>query len=307
MHSSPLAPICHLQTDSDSESDSRNPEFQERLLEISKDEVETIRSIGYWHDRCYKSVDFGEDLIKEMLFSSVCGVSLSVQSAMTAYRLMIQRVNRVATGFDPFSRLSSRSQSTLLKHNADLVVSLRGAVFFETNKQGMDQIVISLGINDCDFARKLIFDAKQQKINKIHYSSMNALQKIEVSSPAELRYNKLMERVGSTMTFDVNLVKLLSYVLLFLCDFEDSLEDQADVVSCQETMIRMLQRYVFGKYPRKMAVNLFSKVLSCVTDLQELTWIKKQRALATDTNRLVEEKVMPTMANRPKNISHQQE
>lgn len=282
-------------------------------------QVETIKKIGYWHDKCYKSVNFGEDLIKEMLFSSVCGVPLSVQSAMTAYRLMIQRVNRVATGFDPFASLSMRSRSILLRHNADLVVSLRGAVFFETNKQGedfqfqpsftdyiksilgLDQIVISLGINDCDFARKLILDAKQQRINKIQYTSMNALQKIEHSSPSEMRYNKLLERVGTTMTVDVNLIKLLSYVLLFLCDFEEELEDQGDVVQCQETMIRMLQRYIFGKYPRRVAAHLFSKVLHCVTDLQELTWIKKQRQMATDTNHLIEEQVMPTAANKPKN------
>lgn len=130
---------------------------------------------------------------------------------------------------------------------------------------------------------------------------MNALQKIETSSPSEMRYNKLLERVGTTMTCDVNLVKLLSYVLLFLCDFEEDLEDQQDVVSCQETMIRMLQRYIFGKYPRRMASHLFSKVLHCVTDLQELTWIKKQRQMATDTNQLIEEQVMPTTANKPKN------
>ena len=122
-----------------------------------------------------------------MLFSSVVGTPLSVSSSVTAYRLMIQRVNSVATNFDPFSKLSVRTQTALLKHNSDLLVSLRAAVFFETNMQGLDQIVITLGISDCDFAHKLVSDAKNQWINKINYRAMNPIQKIEDSSPLEQR------------------------------------------------------------------------------------------------------------------------
>ena len=46
----------------------------------------------------------------------------------------------MATAFDPFSKLNMRTQAALLKHNADLVVSLRGAIFFESRKQGLDQV-----------------------------------------------------------------------------------------------------------------------------------------------------------------------
>ena len=112
---------------------------------------------------------------------------------------MIQRVNRVATDFSTFKALNFRTQSLLLKHNADFVVSLRGAVFFEKNKQGLDQIVLALGINDYDFTRKLIMDVKQQRINRIEYNMVNALQKIDTSSSTERRYNKLVERVGTTV------------------------------------------------------------------------------------------------------------
>ena len=55
-------------------------------------QLDRITRISYLHDRSYKSVNFGEDLIKEMLFSSVCRIPLSAKSTMTAYRLMIQRV-----------------------------------------------------------------------------------------------------------------------------------------------------------------------------------------------------------------------
>ena len=79
-------------------------------------------------------------------------------------------------------------------------------------------------------------------------------------------------------------------------------------------MIRMLQRYIYAKYPREIAVQIFAKILNCVVDLQELTWIKKQRAMAADTRQLVnteqhqhqqnsEEKTLLTDANKPKSMN----
>ena len=43
-------------------------------------------------------------------------------------------------GFDAFINLPHTTQSSLLKHNADMIVSLRGAVFFEKRKGGLDQV-----------------------------------------------------------------------------------------------------------------------------------------------------------------------
>ena len=91
----------------------------------------------------------------------------------------------------------------------------------------MDQIILSLGVEDTEFAGKLIRDGRQQRINKIQYSAMNSLQKIEASSPTEQRYLQLLERVGGTMAIDVNIVKILSYILIFLSEFvDDEFEEQ---------------------------------------------------------------------------------
>ena len=114
-----------------------------------------------------------------------------------------------------------------------------------------------MGINDCDFAKQIIRDASQQRINKIEYTSMNgiqvcsstylllsrkedldlirifplkilfffsSLQKIVSGSDSENRYNKLMERVGSSISFDINLSKILTYCLLFMSEFPDDIE-----------------------------------------------------------------------------------
>ena len=82
------------------------------------------------------------------------------------HRLAIQRVNKVATALSTFKALNFQTQSALLKHNADSIVSLLGAVFFEKTKQGLDQIILALGINDYDFTKKLMMDVKQQQINR---------------------------------------------------------------------------------------------------------------------------------------------
>jgi hypothetical protein len=36
-------------------------------------------------------------------------------------------------------------QTALLKENADLLVSMRGAIFFDMKKKGVDQVLISMG------------------------------------------------------------------------------------------------------------------------------------------------------------------
>ena len=95
---------------------------------VTADEIAQIKAIARIHDLNYKSINFGEQLIKEMVMSSVFKVPLSPSATMTAYRLMIQRVTKVAQGFDPFINLPYKMQGTLLKHNADLVSS--GSILF---------------------------------------------------------------------------------------------------------------------------------------------------------------------------------
>ena len=54
---------------------------------------------------------------------------------------------RIANSLPCFTNLTSADQVTLLKENADLIVSLRGAIFFDKKKKGMDQILSSIGIS----------------------------------------------------------------------------------------------------------------------------------------------------------------
>lgn len=279
--------------------------FPDVLPDVTVDEVSQIKAIARIHDINYKSINFGEELIKEMVMSSVFKVPLSPSATMTAYRLMIQRVTRVAQGLDAFVSLPHRLQSILLKHNADLIVSLRGAVFFEKRKGGLDQILISMGVDDLMAAKNMVMAAmKTTKMERIDYKTFNSLQKVE-NSQIEERYNCLLERVGATVSFDADLVKMLSYILLFSVNFPDKDPNVwGEVEHIQEVMIGMMQRYLFAQYPKQIAIKLFSGLLHCVADLQELTWIKKQRQLASQaTAQIEEEEVLLTEANKPKHFN----
>lgn len=263
------------------------------MEEITADELAQIKAIARLHDINYKSVNFGEELIKEMVMSSVFGVPLSVSATMNAYRLMIQRVTKVAQCFDPFLNLPHATQSNLLKHNADTIVSLRGAVFFEKRKGGLDQILITMGVDDLLAARNMVMTAmKTTELKRIDYQTFNSLQKVG-NSAIEMRYNTLLQRVGVTVSFDPDLVKMLSYVLLFSVDFTESdLVIRKAVEETQDSMISMMRRYIFAQYVRPLAVKLFSGLLHCIADLHELTWIKRQRQLAVPATNLVADRVL---------------
>ena len=73
---------------------------------------------------------------------SAFDVRISTKTSMQAYKVMQQRVTCVALNLLEFNTLAPATQAALLRHNSDLIVSLRGAVFFEEKKQGMDQVNI---------------------------------------------------------------------------------------------------------------------------------------------------------------------
>ena len=57
----------------------------------------------------------------------------------------MERITRIANSTTDFTDLVKVDQCALLKENADLVVSLRGALFFDKKMKGTDQIMSSMG------------------------------------------------------------------------------------------------------------------------------------------------------------------
>jgi len=254
----------------------------EPCISMSEDEVMQIRRLADAHDKQYRSVPFGEELIKEMVMASVFSLPLSPNSAMTAYKLMIQRVTKVAQAFEHFMDMEHETQTALMKVNSDLVVSLRGAVFFDEKKKGLDQILYSLGVDDVEVGKRTILAAMRQnngEIGRISYKNFNSIQKVDESSEAESRYNRLLARVGSAISIHPELVKLVSYIILFSGDFT-GVKNRYRVETIQEMLVNMVRRFIFAQYPRPMAVTVFGNVLASIADVREISEIKKHRTMA---------------------------
>ena len=204
---------------------------------------------------------------------------------MAAYRLMIQRVTRVAQSFNDFLDLPAITQTTLLKNNADMIVSLRGAVFFEIKKQGLDQILSSLGIEDLQSARDMIFATLkcQNTLKRIDYKTFNTIQD-KTEGVIEKRYDQLLAQIGTTIAFNQNLVILFSYVLLFYVggsDYDTYEETSRErIIRIHDLLIGLLERYLFAMFDREIARGIFSAIMKCVEDLKELTMIKKRRQIS---------------------------
>ena len=110
------------------------------------DEKYQLDKLVLEHDTVYHSVNFGEVLIKEMLMCSMFGVAMSTSAAIQGYRLQVERITRTANSLNCFTNLQKADQVTLLKENADLLVSLHGAMFFDKKKKGVDQVMSSMGV-----------------------------------------------------------------------------------------------------------------------------------------------------------------
>jgi hypothetical protein len=69
------------------------------------------------------------------------------------------------------------------------------------------QILITMGVDDLMAARNMVMAAmKTTELKRIDYQTFNSLQKVD-NSDIENRYNTLLQRVGTTVSFDPDLVK----------------------------------------------------------------------------------------------------
>ena len=257
-----------------------------------KPQMDILHELTNQHDQHYLSVSFGEDVIKEMVMSSAYGTSFNAQTTMFAYRVMIHRVHRVARNFSRFNVLPLEIQDVLLRKNSDLIVSLHGAAFFQFQKEGLEQILGSLGYDDHLIARSIISEMKQShKANYddykgIDYKNFNSIQEKRDNTSTEIRYNNLLSKIGSITVINQMFLKLLVYIILLTSDFDNDDEVIIDkrtkdyIDKSQKELITILEGCVFENYSTKMAKTLFCGLLECLTDLKELCYIKKNRRSA---------------------------
>eukprot|EP00095_Tigriopus_kingsejongensis_P011668 snap_masked-scaffold59_size442576-processed-gene-0.17 protein:Tk11668 transcript:snap_masked-scaffold59_size442576-processed-gene-0.17-mRNA-1 annotation:"nuclear receptor 1" len=250
-------------------------------LAITESEVLLLQKLQHIHDSNYRSVAFGEDLIKSLVMSSAFGVPLSPSHTMMAYRLMIQRVTKVAQGLDEFTELPVEDQTMLLKSNADLMVSLKGAGFFDNKNRGIDQILYTLGIDDMDVAKRMVMTTSKTfgcMMNRIDYKSYNSLQDL-TNQDMEQRYQWLLGQVAEVTTLFPSLTKLMTFVVLFLPPEDGVLKDGVRVCRMQKWLLNLAHKLVISQYSPEIGADLSMKITKICDYLKEITIIKRNRPL----------------------------
>merc|ERR1719468_1148521 len=285
-----LAAVASLEFESDSDYDKdvfssdEEDDIRRQLLsnepevKFCEDERFQMEKLIKEHNDKYRSVNFGEELIKEMIMCSMFGIPVSTSAATSGYRLTVERITRIAHNLDCFTDLHKNDQATLLMENADLLVNLRGAIFFDSKNKGVNQILISMGIEDMDTIKSIYTPLmKENSMKHIDYKTFNSIQTV-ANAEVESRYSALQKRVAGLLSNDDFITVLTTYIILFSDDF-CNLIDKRRVTQTQDRFIWMLQRYIYSQFPRKLARLKLANTLDMVTCLREMADIKKMRKI----------------------------
>ena len=147
---------------------------------------------------------------------------------------------------EDFVTLPHQIQNSLLQHNADMIVSHRGADFFHATKEGQDQLLCSLGIDDLKTASNIVEEVKathntnDQDFEPIEYKNFNTIQERIDDSEDKDRYDQLLLRVGADASLDENTLILLTYVILHCTDFSDETMNKKRWNSIKEAKRRLI-------------------------------------------------------------------
>eukprot|EP00095_Tigriopus_kingsejongensis_P003901 snap_masked-scaffold296_size217904-processed-gene-1.3 protein:Tk03901 transcript:snap_masked-scaffold296_size217904-processed-gene-1.3-mRNA-1 annotation:"retinoid x" len=171
-------------------------------------EDQFIENITKIYDQQFRSVSLGEVIIKEMIVSSLYNVPISVSSSLSAYRLMVNRVTKIANSFDTFCTFPMRIKMALLKKNADPMVLLNGATFF--SESAKEQIQVSMGEDDA-LSSGILIDRSKEAIDKagsISYWNWNTIQTYH-SPDVEDVFSNQLKRLGTLLERNPVLLKLI--------------------------------------------------------------------------------------------------
>ena len=240
-------------------------------------QVATELSKKFDHDLC--SISVGENVIRQKIMASMFGIPLSPECHVQAYRVMMQRIVKVALGYNPFISLPLNLQNILLKNNSMLIFSLR-MIFMDQRRQGMEQLTNSLSPNDCEITKKLISDIRSSpdkisKLKKIDYKTKMARFGIKENNLLE-RHKLLETRVGERLNLTPLMMSLISYILLFSTDIDEHKVHSSEwrrIEKAQETLVLILQRYIYAHFSTDIAYLKFSRIMESLVDIRELCTI----------------------------------
>nr|AID52837.1 nuclear receptor [Tigriopus japonicus] len=257
---------------------SSSPEMKvPRLISGDVNEDRFIQKITCIYDQQFLSVSLGEVIIKEMIVSSLYDVPISVSSSLSAYRLMVSRVTKIANSFDTFFNLPIQTGMALLKKNADPMVLVNGATFF--SESASDQIQVSLGAEDKE-ASMLLIDRSEKSIKSakaITYWNWNSIQ-CQHDQDVEEMFSQNMERLGNLLDHNPTILKVFSFVVLLSTEgVELDPGSLTEIAGCQLALLHVLERYLHRLYGPTMAGSIFGSLVKAMSDLRSMSIVNATR------------------------------
>ena len=130
---------------------SRNLQFQQAAREVNSYVVERnlqlqqLERLVKNHDEIYYSVNFGQEVLIEMILYSMFSINMSETSMTRWHDLEVRRIIKIVNDLEEFNNFSYSDKGTILEENLGLLVCMHGAVFFDRKKKGLGQLLSSIG------------------------------------------------------------------------------------------------------------------------------------------------------------------
>ena len=234
------------------------------------------------HNKHYRSISFGEDVLKGLINASLFATPVNMENNIVAFRTEFEKIVKTAHYFPDFMNLPPTLQRTLLKHNASLIISLVSSLCtIVDEKLFTDILVDSLSISDVAVLKSLMTSMVEfqggadHNLKQITYETRTHgfnFNDVNIKN----RHEVLESNVGAKVACDSNLLKLLSYILLFCSDFSDediNVESRDTVQNIQEKLVVLLQGYMYANISEIEPSLRFAQIMECLVELRELSEI----------------------------------
>ena len=252
--------------------------FQKKFINPTKDIKTIVSDVVSNYDTNFKSVSIGNQILKQLLFSSLFGIPMSLECQKDVFRLTKQRVIKVATSFPAFHHLSHELQQNCLKSNISMLIAVRAATTANSGKPE-DHMKRSCGPEDSEMAKRLIAEVAKERPPRHSLKIVSRNQNFEFCDKrSKERYESVKSTVRKNVGYDPNLVILLSYISLFSCNHGTILSGRNEIKQLhgiQENLVLMLQRYIYAINPEEDASSRFTKAMETLVELNEVPHIFK--------------------------------
>ena len=252
--------------------------FQKKFINPKKDIKCIVEDVASNYDKSFKSILIGSEVLKQLLFSSLFGIPMSLQFQKAVYRLTKERLINVAANFPAFQQLSMRLQENCLRNNMPFLIAIRAATS-STSGKPEDHMRRSCGPEDSLIAKNMISEVAKERPPRVPLKILSRNQNFEFRDmKSKEKYDFLKNLVYRNIGHDQNIIILMSYISLFSCN-NDTIRTGEDEIkklqSIQENLILILQRYIYATYDLEATTCTLTKSIETLVALNEVQYLFK--------------------------------